>query len=158
MGLGMIRLLGSSWCYRSSSLHVDSPLQRSICWWSFTDTLIIHTYFILAEFEVWYCKLQTEFFPSIHEAFARSFGFLFGGTRNKCKASDVTVISDRRQKEKALIGSLSTLQRLSIESEVKMRFCRVRFEKVYSVKTNGAFHKSELAGRTMARPGILAMK
>ena len=64
MGLRMIRLLGSSWCYRSSSLHVDSPLQRSLCWWSFTDTLIIHTYFILAEFEVWYCKLQTEFFPS----------------------------------------------------------------------------------------------
>lgn len=84
---------------------------------------------------MWYCKLQPEFFPSIYAAFARSFGFLFGGTRNKCKTSDVTVISDRRQKEKVLIGSLSTLQRLSIESEVKMRCCRVRFEKVYSVKT-----------------------
>ena len=125
MGIRMIRLLGSSWWYRSSSLHVDSPLQRSLCWWSFTDTLIIHTYFILAELRCDIVNYRLSFFYRL----ARSFGFLFGGTRNKCKTSNVTVISDRCQKEKVVIGSLSTLQRLSIESEVKMQFCRVRFEK-----------------------------
>ena len=55
------------------------------------------------------------------------------GNRNKCGTNDLTVIGQASEMEVLLAhGDNSTLQRLSIESNIKMQMHHV--ENVYSVK------------------------